>query len=34
MKVFDEGDQHSPYLDIFSRDVHCVRQIEINQNRG
>lgn len=34
MKVFDEGDQHSPYLDIFSRDVSCVRQIEINQNRG
>ena len=34
MKVFDEGDQHSPYLDIFSRDVRCVRQIEINQNRG
>jgi uncharacterized OsmC-like protein len=33
MKVFDEGDKHSPYLDIFSRNVRCVRQVEINQNQ-
>lgn len=33
MKVFDEGDRHSPYLDTFSRDVRCVRQLEINQNQ-
>jgi hypothetical protein len=33
MKVFEKGDKHSPYLDIFSRDVRCVRQLEINQNQ-
>lgn len=33
IKVFDEGDKHSPYLDIFSRDARCVRQLEIKQNQ-
>jgi len=34
MKVFAEGDRHSPYLDTFSRDVRWVRQVEIIQNQG
>jgi uncharacterized OsmC-like protein len=34
IKVFDEGDKHSPYLDIFSRDISCKRQLEINQRKA
>ena len=33
IKVFDEGDRHSPYLDTFSRGIRCVRQVEIKQNQ-
>jgi len=29
----EEGEQHSPYLDIFSREISCVRQLEINQRK-
>jgi uncharacterized OsmC-like protein len=28
-RVLDEGDAHSPYLDIFSRDVTCRRSVRI-----
>ena len=28
-RVFDEGDRHSPYLDIFANSVVCNRSIEI-----
>ncbi len=28
-RVFDEGDRHSPYLDIFANPVACNRRIEI-----
>ncbi len=33
IKVFDEGDKHSPYLNIFSRDVSCKRHLKINQRK-
>jgi len=33
MKVVDEGDKHSLYLDTFPRDVRCLRQVEIIQNQ-
>ena len=29
MRVLNEGDQHSPYLDVFSRSQKCVRQVRI-----
>ena len=29
LRVLDEADQHSPYLDVFSRAQHCVRQVHI-----
>jgi uncharacterized OsmC-like protein len=29
MRVIDEGDVHSPYLDIFSRGQRCVRNVKI-----
>jgi uncharacterized OsmC-like protein len=28
-RVVDEGDAHSPYLDVFSRSQHCHRQVKI-----
>lgn len=28
-KVLDEGDKHSPYLDVFSRGQQCVREVKI-----
>lgn len=28
-KAINEGDKHSPYLDVFSRAQHCVRKLEI-----
>jgi uncharacterized OsmC-like protein len=31
INVFNEGDKHSPYLDIFSRGIPCKRRLEINQ---
>lgn len=31
VQVFDEGDAHSPYLDIFRRAQKCVRTIDIHQ---
>ena len=29
MQLLDEADQHSPYLDVFSRGQHCVREVNI-----
>ena len=29
MQLLDEADQHSPYLDVFSRPQHCVREVNI-----
>jgi uncharacterized OsmC-like protein len=29
IRMLDEGDQHSPYLDVFSRSQKCVREINI-----
>jgi uncharacterized OsmC-like protein len=29
MKMLDDGDKHSPYLDVFSRAQKCVRKINI-----
>lgn len=29
MQVLDDGDEHSPYLDVFSRAQKCVRKINI-----
>ena len=33
MKVIDEGDKHSPYLDVFSRGQKCVRQVQIEKTK-
>ena len=32
IRVLDAGDQHGPYLDIFTRAVPCKRQVEIIQS--
>ena len=29
MQILNEADQHSPYLDVFSRAQYCTRQVEI-----
>ena len=29
LRVLDEGDKHSPYLDVFSRSQKCVREVKI-----
>ncbi len=29
MQMLDDGDKHSPYLDVFSRAINCVRKINI-----
>lgn len=29
MQILDHGDQHSPYLDVFSRPQKCIRQVNI-----
>ncbi|HET9824948.1 MAG TPA: OsmC family protein [Chitinophagaceae bacterium] len=29
LKMLDEADQHSPYLDVFSRAQHCKREVRI-----
>jgi uncharacterized OsmC-like protein len=29
MRVLDQGDEHSPYLDVFSRAQNCVRTVQI-----
>jgi uncharacterized OsmC-like protein len=29
MKILDEGDEHSPYLDVFTRSQSCVREVKI-----
>ena len=29
MQLLDEADQHSPYLDVFSRSQTCIRQVKI-----
>lgn len=29
LRVLDEGDAHSPYLDVFSRGQRCVREVKI-----
>lgn len=31
-EVLDQGDKHSPYLDVFSRAQHCVRKVEFETN--
>jgi len=33
MKVIDEGDKHSPYLDVFSRGQKCIRQVQIEKTK-
>lgn len=33
LKVLDEGDAHSPYLDIFRRGQKCVRKVQITTNK-
>jgi len=33
MQMLDEGDKHSPYLDVFSRAQKCVRKINIIANK-
>jgi len=30
IRLLDEGDAHSPYLDVFSRSQSCMRQVELN----
>lgn len=34
MQVIDEGDKHSPYLDVFSRGQKCIRTVQINSNKN
>jgi len=29
LKLLDEADQHSPYLDVFARGQHCIREVKI-----
>jgi uncharacterized OsmC-like protein len=29
MKMLDEGDEHSPYLDVFARSQSCIREVKI-----
>ncbi len=31
LRVLDEGDAHSPYLDVFARSQKCVRDVKINR---
>lgn len=31
-QVLDQGDKHSPYLDVFSRAQHCIRKVEFETN--
>ena len=33
LKVLNEGDLHSPYLDVFSRGQKCVRNVQIISNQ-
>lgn len=32
--VLNLGDKHSPYFDVFSRAQSCVRQVELNNQKG
>ncbi|HPG10512.1 MAG TPA: OsmC family protein [Chitinophagaceae bacterium] len=34
MQVLDEGDKHSPYLDVFSRGQQCIRTVQINSDKN
>jgi uncharacterized OsmC-like protein len=34
LKVLNDGDAHSPYLDVFSRAQKCVRQVLINTSQN
>ena len=31
-KILDEGDKHSPYLDVFSRAQKCIRKVELEES--
>jgi uncharacterized OsmC-like protein len=33
MQMLDEGDKHSPYLDVFTRAQKCIRKINIISNK-
>lgn len=33
MQLVDDGDAHSPYLDIFTRAQKCIRKVNINSTK-
>ena len=33
IRLIDDADRHSPYLDVFARGQHCVREVNITASK-